>query len=236
MNRTIEALPCDSSSEEWKIEALNTLLPQWQCRKCEYDGCKAYAKAIVHGAAINRCPPGGEKVLQSLDNFAVKHLQREPAILANQQSINSSLAPAVSQTAVIRTDQCIGCMRCIPACPLSAIVGGKRSLHVVLTEACSGCELCVPVCPMNCIDFLPTTPWQADDPRQRDYQEAMNRQQRVLIRRNHPLSALAVADAPSHPHSNPPSPIRSKTEWLQSQAQNAIRQAQDTLKSRHSIH
>src|SRR6187431_1455875 len=41
------------------IEKIDALLPQTQCTKCGYDGCKPYATAIANGDAINKCPPGG---------------------------------------------------------------------------------------------------------------------------------------------------------------------------------
>ncbi len=58
-------------------------------------------------------------------------------------------------TAVIRADECIGCSRCIPACPVDAIVGTNQFLHTVLLSECIGCKLCVDPCPVDCIDMVP---------------------------------------------------------------------------------
>lgn len=58
-------------------------------------------------------------------------------------------------TAVIRQEECIGCSRCIPACPVDAIIGTNKFLHTVLLEECIGCRLCVDPCPVDCIEMQP---------------------------------------------------------------------------------
>jgi electron transport complex protein RnfB len=56
--------------------------------------------------------------------------------------------------AKIREDECIGCTKCITACPVDAIIGAHKFLHTVLNEECIGCRLCVAPCPMDCIDMI----------------------------------------------------------------------------------
>lgn len=58
-------------------------------------------------------------------------------------------------TAVIREEECIGCSRCIPACPVDAIVGTNKFLHTVLLNECIGCRLCIDPCPVDCIEIVP---------------------------------------------------------------------------------
>lgn len=70
------------------------------------------------------------------------------------QSIDQLLAQQSTLQAYIRTDECIGCTKCIQACPVDAIVGAAKQLHVVLTAECIGCELCRAPCPVDCIDML----------------------------------------------------------------------------------
>src|SRR5699024_10278839 len=57
------------------------------------------------------------------------------------------------KVAFIREDECIGCTRCIQACPVDAIVGAAKQMHTILADQCTGCELCVPACPVDCIDM-----------------------------------------------------------------------------------
>lgn len=57
--------------------------------------------------------------------------------------------------AVIREAECIGCAKCIQACPVDAILGSARKMHTVIAEECIGCKLCLPPCPVDCIDLLP---------------------------------------------------------------------------------
>ena len=130
-------------------EALHALLPQTQCTRCGYDGCRPYAEAIAGGAAdINRCPPGGETTLQrlaTLTGLPVRPIDPE---------CGTAGPPMV---AVIDPARCIGCARCLPPCPVDAIVGAQRQLHVVLDDLCTGCELCIAPCPVDCITLAPRT-------------------------------------------------------------------------------
>jgi electron transport complex protein RnfB len=56
--------------------------------------------------------------------------------------------------AIIREDDCIGCTKCIPACPVDAIVGTGKHMHTIFTDLCTGCELCLAPCPVDCIDLV----------------------------------------------------------------------------------
>jgi electron transport complex protein RnfB len=128
-------------------DAIDALLPQTQCTKCGFQGCRPYAQAIAGGEAeINRCPPGGSALIARLARL----LAREPV----------PLDPACGKeqprtAAFIREEWCIGCALCIQACPVDAIVGSPKQLHTVLTAQCTGCELCVAPCPVDCIELLP---------------------------------------------------------------------------------
>ncbi len=124
-------------------DRLDRLLPQTQCRQCGFEGCRPYAEAMARGeAATDRCPPGGDAGARVL--AAV--LQVAP--LPYDRSRGTHAPP---QVALIVERDCIGCTKCIQACPVDAIVGGAQRMHVVLEPLCTGCELCVPACPVDCI-------------------------------------------------------------------------------------
>ena len=130
------------------VDAIHALLPQTQCTRCGYAGCRPYAEAIARGdAAINRCPPGGSDTLQRLSR-----LTGVPAPPTIDPQCGVEGPP---QIAVIDATRCIGCARCLPPCPVDAIVGASRQLHVVLEELCTGCELCIAPCPVDCITLIP---------------------------------------------------------------------------------
>jgi electron transport complex protein RnfB len=142
------------------VEAVLALLPQTQCRRCGYDDCRDYARAIVdEGAAVNRCPPGGG---EGIDRLA--RLTGKPALPLD----DSCGSEAPRGVASIDEAWCIGCALCLKACPVDAIVGAAKRMHVVIDELCTGCELCVPVCPVDCIAMIGAsgerTGWDAWDP------------------------------------------------------------------------
>ena len=150
-------------------DQIEDLLPQTQCTKCGYTGCRPYAQAIAAGSAeINQCPPGGEQGIARLANLLGKkviplnpvHGLERPRSLAY---IDESL--------------CIGCTLCIQACPVDAIAGAAKQMHTVVASLCTGCDLCVAPCPVDCIVIYPVrgeaTGWdawsqpEADDARAR---------------------------------------------------------------------
>lgn len=134
---------------------IDALLPQTQCTRCGYDGCRPYAEAIAAGEAdIDRCPPGGEEGIARLARL----LGREPKPLAPE--CGEQLAP---QLAVIDEAACIGCTKCIHACPVDAIVGASKRMHTVIASWCTGCELCIPPCPVDCIALVPAPVLPAAD-------------------------------------------------------------------------
>ena len=125
------------------IERLDRLLPQTQCGQCGYDGCRPYAEAMAVGeAGPERCPPGGDAGASALA------LLLGVAPLGYDRSRGEHKPP---QVAVVVEADCIGCTKCIQACPVDAIIGANKLMHVVIDALCTGCELCVPACPVDCI-------------------------------------------------------------------------------------
>ena len=130
------------------VERLDRLLPQTQCGQCGYAGCRPYAEAMAAGdAGPERCPPGGDAGTLALARL----LHQPPATYDRSRGLHK---PA--QVALVVEEDCIGCTKCIQACPVDAIVGGSKLMHVVVEPLCTGCELCVPVCPVDCIVLVPS--------------------------------------------------------------------------------
>jgi electron transport complex protein RnfB len=126
---------------------IDQILPQTQCTRCGYDGCRPYAEAIAEGQAdLNQCPPGGVATIAALAQLlgtAPKPLN--PAF---------GVTPQAPTVAVIDEALCIGCFKCVLACPVDAILGSPKRMHTVLAAQCSGCELCLPPCPVDCIAMV----------------------------------------------------------------------------------
>jgi Na+-translocating ferredoxin:NAD+ oxidoreductase subunit B len=140
---------------------IDALLPQTQCTRCGYAGCRPYAEAIERGEAqINQCPPGGADTINALARL----LHLEPLPLNPENGVEG---PAM--VAFIDESRCIGCAKCLPPCPVDAIVGAGRHMHTVITELCTGCELCIAPCPVDCISMAPS-------PLPRIPEPALNRQ------------------------------------------------------------
>jgi Na+-translocating ferredoxin:NAD+ oxidoreductase subunit B len=134
-------------SDTLLIEAINQLLPQTQCGQCGYAGCKPYATAISEQQAdINQCPPGGDEGIAQLAAFLGR-----PSLPLNPKF------GVIKPKSVARIDEetCIGCVKCIQACPVDAIVGASKLMHTVIAAECTGCELCIAPCPVDCISMHP---------------------------------------------------------------------------------
>jgi electron transport complex protein RnfB len=127
------------------IQRIDALLPQTQCGKCGHPGCKPYAEGIANGEPINKCPPGGNETINAL-----AELLKVPVL-----ELDLSRGSAPAQIAYIREAECIGCTKCIQACPVDAIVGAAKLMHTVIIDECTGCDLCVAPCPVDCIEMHP---------------------------------------------------------------------------------
>lgn len=129
------------------VDKIDAILPQTQCRQCSFPGCRPYAAAIAKGEAdINQCPPGGEATIAALAEL----LGRDPKPLNTKYG---TVKPKL--VAIIDETRCIGCVLCIQACPVDAILGATKQMHTVICNECTGCELCVAPCPIDCIAMVP---------------------------------------------------------------------------------
>jgi electron transport complex protein RnfB len=138
-------------------ERIDALLPQTQCGRCGYAGCLPYAAALAREeAAINRCPPGGTALVANL-----AALLRRPELPLDPECARRSTDAPPDAVARIDPAACIGCARCLPVCPVDAILGAARFLHTVITAECTGCALCLPVCPVDCIEMGPRAAGEA---------------------------------------------------------------------------
>jgi len=141
-------------------QQIDALLPQTQCGQCGYPGCRPYANAIVDGDNINKCPPGGQATIEALADLL--------GVPAPDLDAEHGKEQDVKTVAFIREDECIGCTKCIQACPMDAILGAAKQMHTVIADECTGCDLCVEPCPVDCIDMIPVTPtletWQWQPP------------------------------------------------------------------------
>ena len=127
------------------ITQIDEILPQTQCTKCGYPDCLAYATAIAEGAPHNQCPPGKDEGIAKLSA-----LLNRPILPLNPE--NGKIQKKVR--AFIREEDCIGCTKCIQACPVDAIMGSAKKMHTVIESECTGCDLCVSPCPVDCIDLI----------------------------------------------------------------------------------
>lgn len=140
-----ESLGLPNNLDDKLIELINAELPQYQCGRCDTPGCRPYAKEIVNGTPHNRCVPGGQETLNKISLI----LNSKP--LALDIAYGPELKP---QIAHIVEEDCIGCKKCIDACPVDAISGAANLMHKVIDDLCTGCELCIEPCPVDCIELV----------------------------------------------------------------------------------
>ena len=133
------------TAQQIKTEEILSALPQTQCGQCNYPGCRPYAEAIVRGEAdFNQCPPGGTATIKILADILGRQVKALNQVHGRENE---------PHLALIDETLCIGCVKCIKACPVDAILGAAKQMHTVLAEECTGCELCVAPCPMDCISM-----------------------------------------------------------------------------------
>ena len=144
----------DPISTATLADRIVALLPQTQCTRCGYPACRPYAQAIARGEAqINQCPPGGAAGIAALANLLGRAaLPLNPA--------NGVEKPR--EVALIVEEICIGCTKCILACPVDAIVGAAKMMHTIVADECTGCELCIAPCPVDCIVMVSSADAAAD--------------------------------------------------------------------------
>lgn len=128
------------------VEKIDEILPQTQCGQCGHPGCRPYAEAIANGEEINKCPPGGQSTVNDIAQLL--------GVDAPELDVEDASEAAIKKVAVIREDECIGCTKCIQACPVDAILGAAKQMHTVISHECTGCDLCVEPCPVDCIDMI----------------------------------------------------------------------------------
>jgi electron transport complex protein RnfB len=126
-------------------DQIEDLLPQTQCTKCGFDGCRPYAEAIAAGNADQPVPARRREGIARLPACRQKSHPAE-----SRERLERPRA-----VAYIDESLCIGCTLCIQACPVDAIVGAAKQMHTVV-PLCTGCDLCVAPCPVDCIVMYPS--------------------------------------------------------------------------------
>ena len=182
------------STKEELINKLDDLLPQTQCGLCNYEACRPYATAIINNeATIDRCFPGGIDTLTNIAAF----LGQDPApYITEMQKKAKPLA-----VAIIREEECIGCTKCIQACPTDAIVGTSKLMHTIITDACTGCERCLPPCPVDCIEIKTPSPITPEEQKHQThewrsrYEKRQKRLVRHSIEQKHKDQEIKLANA-----------------------------------------
>ena len=135
------------------------ILPQTQCTKCGFPSCKSYALAVsLKKAKTNLCSPGGDYVTSRIE---------ESILNKKNEELNNETITIKNKNVVIDSENCIGCTLCIPPCPVEAIIGEPKHIHVVQNEFCNGCELCISVCPTDCIELVTSVELKNDSIKKR---------------------------------------------------------------------
>ena len=84
------------------VDQIIEVLPQLQCKKCEYPDCRSYAQSLIEKKEkTNKCEPGGLKT--------ENHIQ---AILADKTYQTTQQIKKYEVADIVR-EECIGCTICI---------------------------------------------------------------------------------------------------------------------------
>lgn len=180
----IHVLPSDQQA---LINQIDQILPQTQCGLCGHrDGCLPYAYSIVTtGETHNLCVPGGQATTDKIFEILQSYTSPKPQLAApSKWRTDTQTGRPIEVRAIIKEDDCIGCTKCIPACPVDAIIGTAKHMHSIMTDLCTGCELCLPPCPVDCISLV-------EYPRVLNDQERLQEQNHLRARYHHHLNRVA---------------------------------------------
>jgi electron transport complex protein RnfB len=181
----ISDLPQDTQA---LIADMDNVLPQTQCGLCGHmDGCLPYAYGVaVDDEPYNLCVPGGQAVTDTLFDILKNHgrITDNTPLTATKSKWQTNPVTKRPQEmrAVIIEDDCIGCTKCIPACPVDAIIGTAKHMHTIISDLCTGCELCLPPCPVDCITLVPHHATPTDTQRQSQQKHLRSRYHQHLNR------------------------------------------------------
>lgn len=104
------------------------------------------------------------------------------AVVPSKWATNPQTGRPTEVRAMINEADCIGCTKCIPACPVDAIIGTGKHMHSILTDLCTGCELCLPPCPVDCIELVPLERTPTETERQSEQEHLRQRYHHHLDR------------------------------------------------------
>lgn len=149
-----DALNIDTldKNQQIMINAIDAMLPQTQCGLCGYrDGCLPYAHAIItKNEQTNLCVPGGDETSANISRYLNRPIKKA---MPSKWPIHPATARPTKMLAIINASDCIGCTKCILACPVDAIIGTGKHIHSIIPDLCTGCELCIAPCPVDCIEL-----------------------------------------------------------------------------------
>ncbi len=156
--------------EDERVGQVLACLPGANCGACGYAGCADYAKAIVEGAPVNKCVPGGAKAAEQaavIMGVEAGSVVQRRAIVACQgnysntqdkyryEGIQSCAACAALYKGSAACEYgCLGYGDCVKACPFDAITVENGLAHVDQTK-CTGCGACEQACPKRVIWIRP---------------------------------------------------------------------------------
>lgn len=104
-------------------------------------------KPSLGGDLITKCIPGGQPLVEKIADL----------LLGVDTPTTEFAEDDKAKVALINEEMCIGCTKCIQACPVDAIIGTNRALHTVIADLCTGCELCIAPCPTDRISIINVT-------------------------------------------------------------------------------
>lgn len=102
----------------------------------------------------------------SMDNNipVLDYTQDENYIVAANKCPSKCFVDLVNARPKANIDsKCDGCGKCVPSCPVKAIVGTDGSRHEIDRDKCIGCGLCLDVCPVHAIAMFGGLGYRSDD-------------------------------------------------------------------------
>ena len=156
-------------------DQIDALLPQTQCTKCGYEGCRPYADGDCGRRSRDQSVPSGRRS---------RHRSARAAAASSTAAAESCQRRRATVDGCRHRREPVHRLHAVyPCMPGGRDRRQRKADAFVIASHCTGCDLCLPPCPMDCISMVPVAPARAWTAADRDAARARHDARRERLQR-----------------------------------------------------